>query len=268
MRLIANARMYGATPEAAALWRRLFDWTAEQTGIALEPVNHRPPAPLSALWARPDMGLVQMCGWPYDQASPRPLAVAAPVPDGDEDGDQPVYRSDMIVRADGPIHRLEDAFGGAIAWTVEDSHSGYNAPRRLLAAYANRAPLFARAVGPVVSPRGAIDAVLSGAADIAPLDGYFHRLLKRFEPETAARLRVVSRTEPAPIPLFVASPTVPADMVEALRDALLGADRDAKAAEILAGLALRRFAAVAPERYALAERWRREAEAAGYPRIA
>lgn len=257
--------MYGVNARARALWARLFDWAARRSGAPLRVIEHAPPRPLDELWGRPDMGLVFMCGWPFHLAVPQPVPIAAPVPLGE---DRPVYRTHMIARADGPIRRLEDAFGGGVAWTAQTSHSGWNAPRRLLADHARGAPLFARAVGPVTTPRGAIEAVLDGVADIAPLDGYFHRLLRRHEPGLAARLRVVAETDVAPIPLLVASPATPRAAAEALREALLSAHADEEAAPVLAALALGRFAPVDVAAYALTERWRRESEALGYPRIA
>lgn len=263
--LIANARMYAATPSVADAWGRLFAAVATRSGVPLEVIAHNAPAPLDALWARRDMGAVFMCGWPFRRTDPPPAPVAAPVPE-DEDG--PVYRTDFIARTDGPIRRLEDAFGGVMAWTAEGSHSGWNAPRRLLADHAGGGALFARTIGPVVTPRGAIEAVLSGEADVAPLDGYFHALLRRHEPETAAKLRIVARTVPAPIPLLVASREAPAEAVDCLRRALVSLHGDEEGRALLAPLALSRFAEVDPEAYALTERWTAEAEAAGYPRIA
>lgn len=263
--LIANARMYAATPEVSAAWARLFEAVAERAGVPLEVIAHKAPAPLDALWARGDMGAVFMCGWPFRRADPQPVPVAAPVPE-DEDG--PIYRTDLVACADGPVERLEDAFGGVMAWTVEGSHSGWNAPRRLLADHARGGALFARTVGPVVTPRGAIEAVLSGDADVAPLDSYFHALLRRHEPETAAKLRTVARTAPAPIPLLVASPGASMGAVGALRGAFAALHEEEACAALLEALALRRFATVLAEDYAVAETWAAEAEAAGYPRIA
>lgn len=263
--LIANARMYAATPEVSAAFARLFDAVAFRAGVPLEVVEHKAPAPLDALWARGDMGAVFMCGWPFRRADPQPLAVAAPVAEGE---DEAVYRTDLIARADGPVEKLEDAFGGVMAWTVEGSHSGWNAPRRLLADHANGGALFAHTIGPVITPRGAIEAVLSGAADLAPLDSYFHALLRRHEPETAARLRVVARTEPAPAPLLVASPGASPGAIGGLRGAFAALHEEEEGRALLAPLALSRFAVPNVDDYALTERWAAEAEAAGYPRIA
>ena len=84
---------------------------------------------------------------------------------------------------------MSDTFGGRIGWTVEHSQSGYQAVRHHLAA--QRAAHYAQWVGPLVTPRRVIDAVLAGEIDVGPLDSYVHDLLKRHEPETAAKLRVV-----------------------------------------------------------------------------
>lgn len=270
MTLRANTRMYNLSPAVDAAWRRLVSHVATAAQTPLEVLDHPAPKSVEALWARDDLGLAMMCGWPFHRADPQPIPVAAPIPDAPEAQGRPVYWSDMIVAADGAAQSLEDTFGGVLAWTIEGSHSGYNAPRRLLSPYAEArgGPLYRGAVGPVVTPRGAIDAVLSGAATVAPLDSYFHLLLKRHEPETAARLRRVARTPEAPIPLFVASPGADRAQIARLREALLGLSGDPKAAPLLDALGLRGFAAVSPGDYAVAEAWDRAARAAGYAVLA
>ena len=52
--------------------------------------------------------------------------LAAPVLDGPRYEQQPVYFSDVIVRADSPYHTLEDLAGETWAYNEESSHSGYN----------------------------------------------------------------------------------------------------------------------------------------------
>ena len=270
MTLYSSHRMYDVTPSVAALWEALYARVSALAGVPLAPLHMPPPTPIDALWARPDLGLAQMCGWPFHRADPQPTPLAAPVPDAAEAGGRPVYWSDMVVRADAPYTRLEDTFGTRIAWTVEGSHSGFNAPRRLLldAARETGGPLYAESVGPVVTPRGAIESVLEGRADIAPVDGFFLLLLRRHEPELAARIRVIAQTPQAPLPLLVASPGVPEATVAALRAALLALDTDAEAAPLMADLCLRRFVPVDPAAYAEGQHWHEDALAAGYPRPA
>jgi ABC-type phosphate/phosphonate transport system substrate-binding protein len=204
MRLVANARMYSATPEAAAAWRKLFAEVSERSGVALEVIEHAYPAPLGELWSRGDLGCAFMCGLPFARAAKQPLIVAAPVR---EEG--PVYRIELVVRADAPYATLEATFGQRIGWTVEDSHSGCNAIRHLL-------PRYRETVGPLVTPRHVAEAVLEGRIEVGPLDGFVLALWRRYAPELADRLRTVATTRPAPIPPLVAAPGIPKETVERL----------------------------------------------------
>ena len=90
-----------------------------------------------------------MCGYPLSGSNPQPRVLAAPVPSPSRYGGKPVYWTDIIVRIDSPITRLEETFGHRFAFTTEDSQSGYQAPRLLLTPRTHGAPLFAATV---VSP--------------------------------------------------------------------------------------------------------------------
>jgi ABC-type phosphate/phosphonate transport system substrate-binding protein len=266
MRLVANARMYAVTPAAGALWGRLFEQIARRAGIALAYVDHPAPAPLEELWLREDLGLAFMCGYPFARACARPQAVAAPVPLNPRCGGRSVYWTDFVVSADSPFRRLSDTFGGRIGWTVEHSQSGFNAVRHHLLRYqgTRESPLYAQWVGPLMTPRRVVESVLSGNIDVGPLDSYVHDLLARFEPGIAARLRTVASSEPTPMPLLVASPTVDAQIVGQLREALLACRDDPESAPILAELCLTGFEAPEPEAYQLLLDQAARAEAAGY----
>jgi len=267
--IIGCTRMYNATPAVAGMWCELLERAAKRAGVSLEVINHPAPAPLDELWRRPDMGAVFMCGWPYRRSNPRPQIVAAPVPNSAL-CEGPNYCSVMVVRADSRFETLEDTFGGRIAWTDKGSHSGFNAPRRLLMTHAKAGrPLYAESVGPLVTPRASINAVLDGRADIGPVDSLFFHLLERHVPEVAAKLRVVARTDCAPIPALVAAREVPFETVMALGRALEETGRDPGCVDLLRDLCLRGFERVDdPERYALTEHWDAEARAADYDRPA
>jgi len=258
--------MYNVNAAAAACWEALFARISERAGVEVTPLDYPPPLPIDALWARDDMGLVLMCGWPFSRAHPQPVPLAAPVLSDPHAKGQPVYWSDMIVRADAPFQTVQDCFGHRLAWTIKSSHSGYNAPRRLFLDYLERgAPLFRETIGDVISPMGAIEAVVTGRADLAPLDGYFHLLVKRFDPDLAAQIRVVARTPSAPVPLLVASVQLTQDKIDALRGALIAAHDCKETAQAMQALAIERFVRVVPEEYALGNQWEAEAIAAGYP---
>jgi ABC-type phosphate/phosphonate transport system substrate-binding protein len=245
--LVANARMYAVTPAVKAAWRHLFDWAAKESGVPLSYIDHAAPAPLEALWQRGDLGAAFMCGFPFASAAVRPLVLAAPIPSPPRYGGKPCYCTDLVVRADSAFVQLSDTFGGRIGWTVEHSQSGYQAVRHHLAAL--RAARFAQRIGPLVTPRRVIDALLRDEIDVGPLDSYVHDLLKRHEPETASKLRVVESTVMTPVPLLVASPGVADDAITRLRHALLSCHSAPELATTLDTLLLARFVAVDPADY-------------------
>ncbi len=245
--LVANARMYAVTPAVKAAWQELLTWVARTSGVPLAYLDHAAPAPLEDLWARDDLGAAFMCGFPFASATVKPQLLAAPVLSAPRYGGKPCYCTDLVVRADSAVARLSDTFGGRIGWTIEHSQSGYQAVRHHLAAL--RAAHNAHWIGPLVTPRRVIDAVLAGEIDIGPLDSWVHDLLKRHEPDTAAKLRVVESTAMTPNPILVASPGVARDAVARLRAALLSCHVAPELAAARDTLLLARFEAVAPEDY-------------------
>ncbi|HEY0909878.1 MAG TPA: PhnD/SsuA/transferrin family substrate-binding protein, partial [Bradyrhizobium sp.] len=163
---------------------------------------------------------------------------------------------------------LQDTFGGRLGYTVEDSHSGYNALRHHLLPYRRQfgATLYRASIGPLTTPRRVIEALVSGEIDVGPLDSYALDLMVRHEPELAKQIRTVATTDPAPIPFLVASRECPDDVVMSLQAALFRVGDAEACAEIRQRLCLQRFAPVVIEDYALMLGWDAEARAAGYAR--
>jgi ABC-type phosphate/phosphonate transport system substrate-binding protein len=263
MRLVANARMYAVTPAVKAAWQELFAWVARSAGVPLDYLDHAAPAPLEMLWARDDLGVAFMCGFPFAMADVPLTLLAAPVPSPARYGGMPRYCTDLVVRADSRFAQLADTYGGRIGWTVDHSQSGYNAVRHHLLGQSNAR--YAEWVGPLVTPRRVIEAVQKDEIDVGPLDSYVHDLLRRHEPETTAKLRVVASTEMTPIPLLVASPAADRDAVSRLRAALLGCHTAPELAATLDTLLLSRFVAVDATNYRTLMEWKREADDAGIP---
>lgn len=214
---IANARMYAVTPAAEAAWVELFGRVAREAGVPLAYTRYPAPAPLETLWARDALGLAFMCGWPFANLYPDHEPIAAPIPSADWAAVRPFYRTDLIVRRDSAFARLADTRGTRLGWTVEHSQSGYHALRRH--------PVLDDSwvwTGPLVMGRRVIEALLADEIDVGPLDSYWHLLLARYEPDTAARVRVLESTKATPMPLLVASPGFDEGAVARLRSALTG----------------------------------------------
>jgi ABC-type phosphate/phosphonate transport system substrate-binding protein len=262
--MIANARMYSVSVEAAAVWRELLSGIIAQAGVPATVIDHPPPAPLEDLWLRTDQAAVFMCGLPYSRAEPRPVVIAAPLPSPAEFHGAPHYWSDFVVRKDSAFRTVQDAFGQRIAFTVPGSQSGCAAALTyLMAAHREmradaeaqadrRAPLFSEIIAPTITPMGALTAVVDGTADIAPIDSYALRLLRKYRPDLASAVRVVGQTVPTPIPPLVASATAASEKERAaLQSAFLEAHQSASLKPLMDELLLLGFARPDSNAYAV-----------------
>src|ERR1700674_167141 len=243
--MIANARMYSVSPEAATLWRRLLAAVIEHAGLDIALIEHTEPAPINELWQRPDKASVFMCGLPFSRSDPRPQLIAAPVPSPSAFRGLPQYWSEMVVRKDSGFQALEDTFGGRIALTVPDSQSGCLAALYYLMTAADRFPPYGEVITPKVTPLGAMSAVIDGAADVAPIDSYAFCLLQKYRSDLTSQLRTIARTAPTAIPPLVAS----GRGFETLQAAFLEAHRIASIAPLMAALLLERFVRPDPRSY-------------------
>jgi ABC-type phosphate/phosphonate transport system substrate-binding protein len=266
---IANARMYSVAPGAILAWKRLFAWLQQRSGVSLTVIDHAFPAPLGELWRRGDLACAFMCGWPFLRLGARHRVIAAPVPAAGYAAGRPVYCSHFIVRTTSQFETLEDTFGHRFAYTIEDSHSGYNAPRHHLMRYRDEPGqrLFAEVVGPLTTPRRVLEAIVGGRADVGPQDSFAFDLMCRHLPKLTTQVRVVASTDTMPIPAFMASNQASTDIVEKLRAALLSVGDRPELTQLRADLCIEGFAAVLPEDYAPSVAWAEEAERQGLATI-
>jgi ABC-type phosphate/phosphonate transport system substrate-binding protein len=265
--LIMNARMYSVKPRVEAIWQQLLERVSAEAGVPLEYVPYPAPQPLEVLWARPDLGCVFMCGYPVALQLAQVVPLAAPVPRAAWAAGRPLYRSDLIVRTDAPYRTLEDTFGGRAGWTIEHSHSGFNAFRHHLQAHrtASRPKLYGSMIGNLVTARAVLDAVREGRIDVGPLDAYWHMLIARHDPTLTAGIRVLDVTDTATLPAFVTSASTPVTTIAALRDAFANAACRSWFKPMADELLIDGFARVDASDYARTLEWDRSAKAAGYP---
>jgi len=262
-----NARMYAVTPAVETLWRTLLGQVTRAAGVELDYFPYPAPQPLEDLWVRADLGAVFMCGYPIALNLAPVIPIAAPIPRAAWAAGRAVYRTDLIVREDAPYRRLEDTFGGRAGWTVAHSHSGFNAFRHHLLKFRTpeRPTLYAGMHGNLVTARNVLDSVREGRIDVGPLDAYWHRLLARHAPSLTAGVRVLTSTELAPMPAFVAAAGTPAELIGRLQAAFVAAAGREWFAPLAEPLLLEGFAAVTPQTFAVLRERDREACAAGYP---
>jgi ABC-type phosphate/phosphonate transport system substrate-binding protein len=243
--MIANARMYSVSPEAAEVWRSLLKGVIDHAGLDIDLVEHAEPAPICELWQRTDKAAVFMCGLPFSCSDTRPEIIAAPVPSAPGFHGVPHYWSEMVVRKDSGYQTIQDTFGARIALTAPESQSGCLAALYYLMTAADRFPLYDEIIAPKVTSLGAICAVIDGAAEVAPIDSYAYCLLQKCRGDLTSQLRVIGRTTPTPIPPLVASGLG----FEALQAAFLEAHQIAAISPLVKALLLERFVRPDPASY-------------------
>ncbi|WP_411197150.1 phosphate/phosphite/phosphonate ABC transporter substrate-binding protein [Rhizobium sp.] len=248
---IACSRMYNLSPRVRGLWDALFALVSLQSGIELEIIAHAAPAPLSELWARPDMGAVFMCGYPFSRmpVAARPTMLAAPVSSEAWSLYQPLYASHILVASTGPVNAVADLAAARWGWTVRDSQSGYHAARSFLTGQFAGKMKQSMTVGPLLNPSGIVAALKDGRIDAGAIDAYAFQLLSMHEPDAVDGLRILTTTDPLPAPLLVAAQTLPADIATALQRSLVTLHETPEGAAALGRLGLKRFSAVAPSAY-------------------
>lgn len=266
-RAIMNARMYAVTPAVEAAWTALLEHVTADAGIELDYLPYPAPQPLEDLWTRPDLGCVFMCSYPIALKLAPVVPLAAPIPRLAWAEGRAVYRTDLIVREDAPYRTLEDTFGGTAGWTVEHSHSGFNAFRHHLLRYrtAARPTLYGTMRDHLVTARNVLDSVREGRIDLGPLDAYWHALIALHAPDLTRGVRVLESTATAPMPPFVAANGTDDAIIARLRAAFANAARQPWFPPLAQPLLIEGFAAVDTAHVALTLAWDREAIAADYP---
>ena len=208
-----------------------------------------------------------LCGLPYtelrDRPTPRLHLLCAPLMAAPRYGGRPVYFTDVVVRADGPLHAFADLHGRTWAYNSRDSFSGYVAPACHLLTRRETWAFFEKTV-PSGSHQGSIQMVAEGTVDASGIDSTVLDLELTCRPELADRLRVVEAIGPYPIPPVAVSAAVDPRRRDRLRELFLTMHEDPAGREVLARGLLARFVAVSDADYDPIRATVRAAEAAGF----
>jgi len=261
--------MYNASAGAKAAWRALFDRVFDDAGVEVEIIEHGAPQPIHDLWSRENLCCAFMCGWPFVRANPPMQAIAAPIPAPARYGGLPRYCSEFLVRESSGWTMLEETFGHRFGWMAANSQSGFNAPRAHLARYVSvdRPSLFAEVLGPLGTPALSLRALREERVDVVALDSFYLDLLRQHDPSALAGIRCVATTNWTPMPLLVAAPKVPREIVEKVRAHLLEAGERPAYAPLLAAACVQRFTTPDIESYRVLETMAEEATRRGYETI-
>jgi phosphonate transport system substrate-binding protein len=197
-----------------------------------------------------DLGVI--CGLPYvwlaDRRPPSVEPLAAPVLAGGRYGGRPVYFSDVIVRRDSPITRLEELAGRSWAYNEPASHSGHTVTLYSLVAMGAR-PGF---LGPVVEAgyhQRAIRLVAAGTVDAAAIDSQVLAIELRDHPRLGAGLRVVGAFGPSTIQPVVAARRLPDALKDQVQELLVALADDPVARPVLGYGLIDRFTPIGDAAY-------------------
>jgi phosphonate transport system substrate-binding protein len=181
-----------------------------------------------------DLGVI--CGLPYvwlaARQPPSVEPLAAPVLAGDRYAGRPIYYSDVIVRHDSPVTRLEELEGRSWAYNEPASHSGHTVTLYSLVVMGARPGFFARVVEAGFHQR-AIRLVASGSVDAAAIDSQVLAIELRDHPPLADRLRVIGAFGPSTIQPVVAARRLPDRLKDQVREVLVGLAGDPAARPVL-----------------------------------
>ncbi|HVE81969.1 MAG TPA: PhnD/SsuA/transferrin family substrate-binding protein [Myxococcales bacterium] len=192
-----------------------------------------------------DFGFV--CGLQYVQVVDRGLAeldlLVAAVPMGARYRGEPIYFSDVIVKADSPFKAFDDLRGRSWAFNEPTSHSGYNVARYHVALKGVPVGFFRQVVSGEAH-QNSLRLVARGLVDAAAIDSTVLEQELLDHPELAQKVRIIDSLGPSPIPPGVIGRDVPAPERRALRAALLAMHERAEGRKVLALARYARFAAV------------------------
>jgi phosphonate transport system substrate-binding protein len=181
-----------------------------------------------------DLGVI--CGLPYTWlAARRPPPVeplAAPVLCGARYAGLPVYYSDVIVRHDSSITRLEELRGCSWAFIEPASHSGHTVTLDSLVRMGAR-PGFLVRVAEAGFHQRAIRLVAAGGVDAAAIDSQVLAVELRDHPRLADRLRVIGAFGPSTIQPVVAASRLPDWLKDQAQELLVELGDDPTARPVL-----------------------------------
>ncbi|MCB8879834.1 PhnD/SsuA/transferrin family substrate-binding protein [Acidisoma cellulosilytica] len=266
MTAIAALPMY-ALPEMAAA--NLSLWTALRDAAGLEVPEALSPSPLALPGTiAPETVFSQMCGYPLKKIyQGQYRLLGTPLydlpgcrlrPDG-----VPTHCSFLIAHADASLFVLEHLRGKSFVMNGQDSNSGMNLARRLIAPWARDGRFFGE-VTVSGSHLRSMEMVADGLADAATIDCVTFGFVARYRPDLTARLRVLCETPASPAIPFITASATPLALAAQLTRALTDPLPAPALAAAFADLSIRRVAPPRPEAYDAVLAMEMDAAAMGY----
>ncbi|HYP29552.1 MAG TPA: PhnD/SsuA/transferrin family substrate-binding protein [Blastocatellia bacterium] len=221
-------------------------------GLPVEFINGIPWQERERLFDEGEIQLCWICGLPYvwkaDRGLPRIELLAAPVMAGARYGDRSVYFSDVVVRRGSLFKRFEDLRGASWAYNEPRSHSGNYVVRHRLAEISRGGRFFGRVVESGAH-QASLDMILAGEVDASAIDSTVLETELQARPEISERITIIETLGPSPMPPWVCLKSLPRELRDSLRLALLGMRDDERGRSILLAGRMSHFARVEDKDY-------------------
>jgi ABC-type phosphate/phosphonate transport system substrate-binding protein len=231
--------MYAFTDAQQDAWQQLFDHFFNLSSIAPDQITLRFEHG-SAILREPGLWFGHTCGYPlvsHLQEDFSPFCVPLFDVQGTE-GRR--YSSRIIVGAESGIQSLAECRSRGVAMNNSDSNSGMNVLRRAVAGIHDGGSAFFSRVITSGGHLHSLEAVASGAADVAAIDCVSYQLIADWQPDLVARVRVIGDTVktcglPLVMPLTAITENDTGAIVDRLNQALTACDGAVRATLHLTG---------------------------------
>lgn len=239
-------------PNSEPIMRSIIAHLQRRLGI---PMRYVDECEWQERYARLDAGTLDaawICGAPYVRRmainTPVIDLLAAPVWRAPRYQNRPVYFSEIIVRADSPLHSFADLRGAGFAYNEPESLSGCEVMRHHLATIGAMRGYFGRVVASGAH-LNSLQMILAGQIDAAAIDSTVLESEIEQHPDLAHQLRCVDVLGPNMMPPWVAGRHLPASLRADLRAALTTMHQQPDGVAVLATTPVARFASVTEQDY-------------------
>jgi phosphonate transport system substrate-binding protein len=199
-----------------------------------------------------DIHVGWICGLPYvieaGNKESKIELLAAPVMRGKRYSGNPVYFSDVVVKAESQVSEFGGLRGKTWAYNEPHSHSGYNITRFMLATKNLDVSFFGRTIE-AGSHERALHLLLRGSVDATALDSTVLETELRWHPELEGKIRILESWGPSPIPPWVINRRVDKKLAVDLRAALTSLHTTSYGNELLMSADVQKFVAVEDSDY-------------------
>jgi ABC-type phosphate/phosphonate transport system substrate-binding protein len=264
--MIASLPMYRAAPGATQQFWDFLTRRLKADGIPDVPAQLLWPSALQEHWLDARLLLSQACGYPLVESLHGKVALVGTFRYEVDGCDGIMCRSVLVTRQRDQGKSLQDFRGRSVAFNSDDSQSGYNALRAMVAPLARQGRFF----GNAVATGGHMESVLQvrdDGADIAAIDCVTYAELGRHRPETLQGLQVLGYSDPYPALPLITSLAGSAGQLPALRQALQAVIDDPGLAQVRRSLFIGGFEPLELSAYDICRRMRDQAAALGVTRL-